>query len=49
MAETVRGYVAAKSANPNRLEIFKMALAELGYVEGRNIRIEYRAAVLDAE
>src|SRR5262249_38186017 len=45
----VMGYVAAKSANPNRLEIFKKGLAELGYVEGRNIRIEYREAVLDAE
>lgn len=45
----VVGYVAAKDANPKRLEVFKQGLAELGYVEGRNLRIEYREAVLDAD
>ncbi|SRR6266480_3567232 len=45
----VMGYVAAKNANPKRLEIFKQGLTELGYVEGKNIRIEYREAVLDGE
>jgi putative ABC transport system substrate-binding protein len=45
----VMGYVAAKNANPKRLEVFKQGLAELGYVEEKNIRIEYREAVLDAE
>src|SRR5215470_5953466 len=45
----VMGYVAAKDANPKRLEVFKRGLAELGYIEGTNIRIEYREAVLDAE
>ena len=45
----VMGYVAAKNANPKRLEVFRQGLAELGYVEGKNIRIEYREAVLDAE
>jgi putative ABC transport system substrate-binding protein len=45
----VMGYVAAKGANPKRLEIFKKGLAELGYVEGKNIRIECREAVLDAD
>jgi putative ABC transport system substrate-binding protein len=45
----VMGYVAAKNANPKRLEVFKRGLAELGYIEGKNIRIEYREAVLDAE
>ncbi len=45
----VMGYVAAKNANPKRLEVFKQGLAELGYVDGKNVRIEYRDAVLDAE
>ena len=45
----IMGYVAAKNANPKRLEVFKQGLMELGYVEGRNIRIEYREAVLDSE
>jgi len=42
-------YVAAKSANPKRLEVLKQGLTELGLVEGKSIRIEYREAVLDAE
>jgi putative ABC transport system substrate-binding protein len=45
----VMGYVAAKNANPKRLEVFRQGLAELGYIEDKNIRIEYREAVLDAE
>jgi len=45
----VLGYVAAKNADPKRLEVFKQGLIELGYVEGKNIRIEYREAVLDDE
>jgi putative ABC transport system substrate-binding protein len=48
-AEPVLAYVAAKSANPKRLEVFKKGLEDAGYKEGTNIRIEYREAVLDTE
>jgi putative ABC transport system substrate-binding protein len=45
----VLGYVAAKNANPKRLDVFRQGLTELGYVEGANIVIDYREAVLDDE
>jgi putative ABC transport system substrate-binding protein len=45
----VLAYVAAKNADPKRLDAFRQGLTELGYVEGKNIRIEYREAVLDDE
>jgi putative ABC transport system substrate-binding protein len=48
-AQPTLAYVAAKNANPKRLAVFKDGLAQLGYVEGQNIRIEYHEAVLDAE
>src|SRR2546426_24984 len=40
------GYLNAGSAstNPARIEAFRQGLRELGYVEGKNIVIEYRAA-----
>jgi putative ABC transport system substrate-binding protein len=51
LAQTVpvMGYVAAKNANPKRLEAFRQGLAELGYIEGKNLLIEYREAVLDGD
>jgi putative ABC transport system substrate-binding protein len=48
-ARPVMAYVAAKNANPERLAIFRKGLSDLGYVEGKNIHIEYHDAVLDAE
>ena len=45
----VLGYVAAKNADPKRLESFRQGLTELGYVEGKNISIDFREAVLDGE
>ncbi len=40
------GYLAAASAsaNPARIEAFRLGLRELGYVEGKNIIIEWRYA-----
>lgn len=43
------GYVAAKNADPKRLEVLRQGLTELGYIEGKNLRIEHREAVLDGE
>jgi len=45
----VLAYVAAKNANPKRLDVFRQGLTELGYVEDKNIRLDYREAVLDGE
>jgi len=45
----VIGYMANATANPERLEIFRKGLADSGYVEGKNIIIEYRLAKLDSE
>jgi hypothetical protein len=45
----VVGYLAAKNADPKRLEVLKQGLAELNYIEGMNIQFEYREAVLDSE
>jgi putative tryptophan/tyrosine transport system substrate-binding protein len=45
----VLAYVVAKNADPKRLDVFKKGLADLGYAEGKDIRIEYREAVLDSD
>ena len=43
------GYVANENVNPDRLAIFKKGLADIGYIEGRSVAIEYRAAKLDSD
>ena len=45
----VVGYVANENASTERLSAFKKGLADLGYVEGTNLKIEYRYAKLDHE
>jgi putative ABC transport system substrate-binding protein len=40
---------ASPSANAARLEAFRQSLGELGYVEGKNLIIEYRFAAGDLE
>jgi putative ABC transport system substrate-binding protein len=45
----VVGYVANETANPERLEILKKGLAELGYIDGKSIAIEHKTARLDSE
>src|SRR5262249_8975352 len=45
----ILGYAANKNTDPKRLDAFKQGLTELGYSEGKNIRIDYREGVLDAD
>lgn len=45
----VLGYLNNQNDRVDRLEAFTKGLAELGYVEGKNIRIEFRRAKLDSE
>jgi putative ABC transport system substrate-binding protein len=40
----ILGYLTNASADPNRIEDVRHALADLGYVEGKNISIEVRGA-----
>jgi putative ABC transport system substrate-binding protein len=43
------GYAAARNADPKRLDAFTQGLTEFGYLDGRDIRIEYREGVLDPD
>ncbi len=43
------GYVANESADPERLTALKKGLTDLGYIEGKTLKIEYRYAKLDHE
>jgi putative ABC transport system substrate-binding protein len=45
----VLGYAAARNADPERLNAFKKGLTDLGYIEDKSIRIEYREGILDAD
>ena len=45
----VIGYVANYNAAPDRVAILKRGLEDLGYRDGKNLRIEYRTARLDRE
>jgi putative ABC transport system substrate-binding protein len=40
----VIGYLNAGAAHPDELSAFHKGLSELGYVEGRNLAVEYRWA-----
>jgi len=45
----VLAYAANKNADPKRYDVFKQALTELGYLDGKNIRVVYREGSLDAD
>ncbi len=48
-AVPVLGYVANENASPERLAALKKGLTDLGYIEGTNLKIDYRYAKLDRE
>jgi putative tryptophan/tyrosine transport system substrate-binding protein len=43
------GYVANDGADPKRMAALKKGLTDLGYIEGKTLKIEYRYAKLDHE
>ena len=45
----VLAYAANRNADPKRYDAFKRGLAELGYSDGKNIRIDYREGSLDTD
>src|ERR1700675_1929691 len=43
-AMPVIGYLGATELNDRLIAVFRQSLAEAGYIEGRNVAIEYRLA-----
>jgi putative tryptophan/tyrosine transport system substrate-binding protein len=45
----VLGYATNRNADQQRLDAFRRGLSELGYFDGKNLRIDFREGVLDAD
>jgi putative tryptophan/tyrosine transport system substrate-binding protein len=45
----VLAFAANKNADPKRFDAFKRGLTELGYSDGKNIRIDYREGSVDTD
>jgi ABC-type uncharacterized transport system substrate-binding protein len=48
-AVPIMGYVANENADPKRMAALRKGLTDLGYIEGKTLKIEYRYAKLDHE
>ena len=45
----ILGYAANNNADQKRLDAFTRGLTELGYFDGKNLRIDFREGVLDSD